>query len=156
MLESRLHRTLSDLIEHHAERRLGWLLRNDLFREMLADRLAFTIRVGGEINRFNLFCGLLKVRNDLFVVALFRIRNDLVFGLEVVLNVDTRPFEGRSLICPIEAFTTKSLPRYLLIVFALAGDSTTTRFFAITLSLRSRTDEASMTEGCFPTDFLCF
>src|SRR5262245_2035946 len=31
----------------------------------------------------------------------------------------------------MEAFTTKSRPRYLLIVFALAGDSTITRFFAI-------------------------
>src|SRR2546425_12180672 len=42
-----------------------------------------------------------------------------------------KPFAGRSFMCPIEAFTMKSLPRYLLIVFALAGDSTTTRFFAI-------------------------
>ena len=30
----------------------------------------------------------------------------------------------------MEAFTVKSLPRYLLIVFALAGDSTMTRFLA--------------------------
>jgi hypothetical protein len=39
-------------------------------------------------------------------------------------------FLGRSRTCPIEAFTVKSLPRYLLIVFALAGDSTMTRFLA--------------------------
>src|ERR1051326_2384794 len=64
-----------------------------------------------------------------------------------------RPFDGRSLICPIEAFTTKSLPRYLLIVFALAGDSTTTRFLAITRQFRSGTDEGSMTEGCFHAKF---
>ena len=31
---------------------------------------------------------------------------------------------------PTEAFTVKSLPRNLLIVFAFAGDSTMTRFFA--------------------------
>src|SRR5712691_3218904 len=39
-------------------------------------------------------------------------------------------FLGRSRTCPMEAFTWKSFPRYLLIVFALAGDSTITRFFA--------------------------
>src|SRR5713226_10263698 len=52
-------------------------------------------------------------------------------GWKLFCTSTPRPFEGRSLICPIEAFTTKSLPRYLLIVFALAGDSTMTRFFAI-------------------------
>src|SRR5574341_1335123 len=36
---------------------------------------------------------------------------------------------GRSRTWPMEAFTRKSLPRYLLIVFALAGDSTITRDF---------------------------
>src|ERR1700735_1614905 len=35
-------------------------------------------------------------------------------------------FFGRSLIWPTEASTVKSFPRYLLIVFALAGDSTIT------------------------------
>src|SRR3954468_18162390 len=39
------------------------------------------------------------------------------------------PLDGRSRTCPIDAFTTKSSPRYLLIVFALAGDSTITRDF---------------------------
>src|SRR5438874_13131886 len=38
---------------------------------------------------------------------------------------------GRSRICPIEATTLKPAPRYLLMVFALAGDSTTTSAFAI-------------------------
>ena len=33
----------------------------------------------------------------------------------------------------MEAFTEKSFPRYLLIVFALAGDSTITRFLATSL-----------------------
>src|SRR3954464_5529788 len=37
-------------------------------------------------------------------------------------------FGGRSRIWPTEAITVKSLPRYLLIVFALAGDSTITIF----------------------------
>src|ERR1039458_6410838 len=35
-------------------------------------------------------------------------------------------FLGRSMTCPMDAFTRKSDPRYLLIVFALAGDSTIT------------------------------
>src|SRR5437870_3381059 len=38
-------------------------------------------------------------------------------------------FLGRSRTCPLLARTSKSGPRYLLIVFALAGDSTMTRFF---------------------------
>src|SRR5207249_1412687 len=36
---------------------------------------------------------------------------------------------GRSRTCPLLAATSKSGPRYLLMVFALAGDSTITRFF---------------------------
>ena len=40
-------------------------------------------------------------------------------------------FLGRSRICPIEATTRKPEPRYLLIVRALAGDSTMTNDFAI-------------------------
>src|SRR5438552_16055145 len=67
-----------------------------------------------------------------------------------------RSFEGRSLICPIEAITMKSLPRYLLIVFALAGDSTMTKFFVITYQVQPRTDECSMTGGCFQTNCLRF
>src|SRR5258706_16374895 len=62
-----------------------------------------------------------------------------------------RPFEGRSLMCPIEAITMKSLPRYLLIVFALAGDSTMTRFFTIAYFCPARTDDSLMTGGCFQT-----
>src|SRR4029077_39714 len=38
---------------------------------------------------------------------------------------------GRSRMWPIDATTLKSRPRYLLIVFAFAGDSTTTSAFAI-------------------------
>src|SRR5919204_6991579 len=45
---------------------------------------------------------------------------------------------GRSRMCPIDATTLKSRPRYLLIVFAFAGDSTTTNAFAIELDLLPR------------------
>src|SRR5919108_779186 len=41
---------------------------------------------------------------------------------------------GRSRMCPIDATTLKSRPKYLLMVFAFAGDSTTTSAFAIVLS----------------------
>src|SRR5580765_1958128 len=41
---------------------------------------------------------------------------------------------GRSRMCPIDARTLKSRPRYLLMVFAFAGDSTTTSAFAIVAS----------------------
>ena len=47
----------------------------------------------------------------------------------------------------------KSLPRYLLIVFALAGDSTITRFLAITKSIPARTDEVWVAEGCLTCRF---
>src|SRR6266404_6876503 len=36
---------------------------------------------------------------------------------------------GRSITWPTDAFTTYPEPRYFLMVFALAGDSTTTRVF---------------------------
>ena len=40
-----------------------------------------------------------------------------------------RSFFGRSLTWPSDALTTYCLPRYLLMVFAFAGDSTITRAF---------------------------
>src|SRR5215471_13368450 len=45
-------------------------------------------------------------------------------------------FLGRSLTCPTDAFTTKPRPRYFLIVFAFAGDSTMTS--ALSLPRRGR------------------
>ncbi|AGP38522.1 hypothetical protein SCE1572_31040 [Sorangium cellulosum So0157-2] len=39
---------------------------------------------------------------------------------------------GRSLTCPFEANTSYPLPRYFLMVFAFAGDSTMTSVLAIT------------------------
>src|SRR6187402_2908559 len=48
------------------------------------------------------------------------------------------PLLGRSLTCPIDAFTMKPSPRYLLIVLALAGDSTITRFLPFFLAIATR------------------
>src|SRR5689334_18176386 len=44
-----------------------------------------------------------------------------------VLRSTPMPLGGRSRTCPMDAFTTKPSPRYLLIVLAFAGDSTITR-----------------------------
>src|SRR3954466_3497001 len=44
-----------------------------------------------------------------------------------VLRSTPMPLGGRSRTWPMDAFTTKPSPRYLLIVLALAGDSTMTR-----------------------------
>ena len=46
-----------------------------------------------------------------------------------------RFFLGRSFTWPRDALTVNCFPRYLPIVFAFAGDSTITRFFAIVLLL---------------------
>ena len=59
MFERFLHGALGDLIEHHAKRGRGWFLRDDFFGKMLADRLAFPIRISGQINCFDFLCSLL-------------------------------------------------------------------------------------------------
>ncbi len=89
IFESSIDRALRDLIEHHAIRGLGWSLRNDLFSEVLADRFAFAIRVGGKIDRVGLFRSLLQFGNDLLVVSFLRIGNEFVGRFEIVLDVDT-------------------------------------------------------------------
>src|SRR5690554_4045010 len=47
------------------------------------------------------------------------------------LDWDPLPLTGRSRMCPTLDFTMKSEPRYLLMVFAFAGDSTITRLLPI-------------------------
>src|SRR6185436_18607107 len=78
-------------------------------------------------------------------------------GSKLFWTSTPRPFDGRSLICPIEAITMKSLPRYLLIVFALAGDSTMTRFLVITYSSsvthRCLFDDRGLLRNQFPKVF---
>src|SRR5690554_6335921 len=63
------------------------------------------------------------------VIAAWRARS---LGSEAVLP---EPLVGRSRICPTLDFTTNSLPRYLLIVLALAGDSTMTNDLPIVLQI---------------------
>src|SRR3954463_15216829 len=52
-----------------------------------------------------------------------------------VLRSTPMPLLGRSRTCPIDAFTMKPSPRYLLIVLAFAGDSTITRFLPFFLAM---------------------
>src|ERR1700684_3720971 len=52
-------------------------------------------------------------------------------GVKPCSTSTARSFFGRSLMWPSEALTMYCLPRYLLMVFALAGDSTITRAFGI-------------------------
>src|SRR5690606_36003936 len=56
----------------------------------------------------------------------------LPLGLVSVLVL---PLMGRSRICTILDFNIKSLPRYLLIVLALAGDSTMTSAFPMGIGI---------------------
>src|ERR1019366_3878180 len=63
-------------------------------------------------------------------------------------------FLGRSMTCPMDAFTRKSDPRYLLIVFALAGDSTITSDLPISpicLPLRAYSSQPTVRRQ-FPKD----
>src|ERR1051326_2347641 len=56
------------------------------------------------------------------------------YFIEKSASGSTAPSLGtRSRTWPYEAMTSKSLPRYFLIVFALAGDSTMTRFITLEL-----------------------
>jgi hypothetical protein len=54
---------------------------------VLADGLALAVGVGGEVDGLGLLGGLLQLGDDLLVVALLRVRNQLVGRLEVVLHV---------------------------------------------------------------------
>src|ERR1700724_1121118 len=63
----------------------------------------------------------------------FWLRSTTWYFIAKSCSGSTAPSLGfRSRTCPYEASTSKSLPRYFLIVFALAGDSTMTRLSAIT------------------------
>src|SRR5207244_13177326 len=54
---------------------------------------------------------------------------------------------GKSRTCPLLATTSKSGPRYLLMVLALAGDSTITRFFFFLVAT------SNFLEECFAVSY---
>ena len=106
-LERILDRVLRDLIEHHAiDTGMSAFFRNDLFGQMLADRLALAVRVGCEINCVARFRGLFQIGNDLFIIAFFGVGNDFVGAARNYYRRPRRgPCVGRSLIWPIDAIT---------------------------------------------------
>ena len=109
-----------------------------LFLQVEADGLAFAIRVSRQVDGVGALGRRLQLRDQLLLAF-----DDFVDRLEIVAP---RPPPGPSWADPSrgpsEALTTKFLPRYFPIVFAFAGDSTMTRFFAIdecvTFLLKSR------------------
>jgi hypothetical protein len=64
-------------------------------------------------------------------MVFFLLSGIIYSGLKPFFTSIPRVFSGKSLICHIEATTLKSFHKNFSIVFHLAGDSTTTRFFGI-------------------------
>src|SRR5437016_14194952 len=89
---------------------------------MYSDGLAFAVRVRRQINHVRRTCQLLQPGNNF----LFPRDND-VFCIEIILDIDTKSALGRSFTWPSDASTVYPVPRYFWIVFALAGDSTITK-----------------------------
>ena len=121
MLERLLHGAFGNLVEHHAEGRHHRLLGHDLFSQVLADRFAFTIRVGGQINCRGSLGGLLQIGNNLFVVALLRIGNDFVFRLEIILHVDAQALRRQILDMPDRGHHHEVLAEIFIDCFRLGG-----------------------------------
>ena len=119
VLERFLHGALGNFIEHHAKRRLGRLFGDDLLGQVLADGFAFSIRVSGEIDRVSFPGRLLKIGNDLPIVALLGIRDDLVFRLEIVLHIDAQPFGRQIFDMPDRGLHDEVLAEILIDCFRL-------------------------------------
>ena len=83
MLDGFLHDAARDLVEGHA---VGRIVRDgqQIF-QVPGDGLAFAVRVRCEIDAVGVLCGLLQLRDDLFL-ALERI----VFRLKVMLDIDAQ------------------------------------------------------------------
>src|SRR5690625_3311895 len=65
-------------------------------------------------------------------------------------SVSTAPSLGlRSRTWPYDASTLKSVPRYLLMVLALAGDSTMSRFFAMRQVSGTQEEKARQATGTY-------
>ena len=87
---------------------------------MPGDRLAFAIGVGREQDRVRVLGGALELGQDLLLAL-----DDLVGLLEILLDVDAHLL-GQVFDVTLRGQHLVAGPRYFLIVFALAGDSTTT------------------------------
>src|SRR4029079_7821990 len=107
------------------------------------DELTFAIGVGREVDRLGLAARALVRPQTPLLLLLLRLAilsswSSASFfsigtycGAKPFLTSTPSPFCGRSMMCPIEARTSKTPPKNFSIVVAFAGDSTMTRFFAI-------------------------
>ena len=105
---------------------LPGLLRLQFFLQVLADGLAFAIRVSREVDGIDIFDGRLELRHQLLLAF-----DHFVLRSKVVFHVHGQIFLGQVFDVTQRALTMNCLPRYFPIVFAFAGDSTMTRDFAI-------------------------
>ena len=98
-----------------------------LFLEVVADGFAFAIRIGREVDCVHLLGGGLQLRDELLLAF-----DDFVVGFEIMIDIDREIVLGEILNMTERSFDDViCLPRYLLMVFAFAGDSTITRAFGI-------------------------
>ena len=86
---------------------------------MLADGFTFTIRIGGEIDRLGSFRGLLQIGNNPFVVTLFRIRDNFVFRLKIILNIDAQTFRRQIFDVPDRGLHDEVLAQIFIDCFRL-------------------------------------
>ena len=128
MLDGFLDGALGDLVEDDAVH--GLVVQRILFLEQLeqvpGNSLAFAIRVSREIQRVG-FLQRAHDRVDVFLVAL----DDLVLHGEAILGVDRAFLRHEIAHVPVRGQDLEVLAEILLMVFALAGDSTMTRFLDI-------------------------
>ena len=143
-----LHVELHRLADRLVDRLLGDLVEEDaldvrvrrahLLGDVPGDRLPFAIGVGRQQHALRVPRGLHDLRQHLLLAV-----DDHVLGLEAVLDVDPHLLLGEILhVADRRLHRCSPAPRYFLIVFALAGDSTIT---SASLVRRARVGRAAAT-----------
>lgn len=124
-----LNGALGDFVEDHpADLFVAQQFFSQQFAQMPGDGLAFAIRVGGEVERFGLAYFLGDGGEVLFVLF-----DGLMLHGEVVGRIDRALFGQQIADMAIGGEDGKVLAQVFLDGFALAGDSTMTRFLLIAL-----------------------
>jgi hypothetical protein len=88
---------------------------------MLADGLAFSIRVSSEIYRVRFLRSLLQFCNDLFIISLASVGDNFVSGLEIMLDINTQRFRGQIFNVAYRGFNQIVLPQVFIDCFRLGG-----------------------------------
>src|SRR5581483_2831353 len=112
LLESFLNGRFGDLVEEDAiDLTLLFAAPADFFGDVAADGFAFTVGVGGDVNRLGVFGGFLQLSDDLFLA-----RHDFVSRLEVVFDVHAEAFfrevldvtdRGENFVIPAQIFVDR-------------------------------------------------